>query len=344
MRNLSISKNSALLITDRQTRKYLTGVDIAEGFLVVSDDLTTLTDARYFSAAKITLSVAGVKAQLYTGEESLKRFLQSKKIKTLCVDFNKTTVNEYKRYSALGCKIKDCSKMLERSLSIKTQSELEKIKRACEIAQKTYYAAIKEVKVGITELWLKERIEKLYFEYGADGVAFETIVAFGENGAVPHHQTGETVLTKDVPILIDMGCTVGGFCSDLTRTAFFGRPSEKFFKCYEAVKQANLIAMRNITDKTTARQADGFAREYLKEKGLEKFFTHSLGHGLGLRVHEYPTLSKRKNYSLKNDMVFTIEPGVYIDGEFGIRIEDTVALINGKVERFYTDDKELLII
>ena len=344
MRNLSIGKNSALLITDRQTRKYLTGVDIAEGFLVVEKAMTTLTDARYFSAAKITLNSVGVNAVLYQGENSLKKFLSTLKIKTLLVDFNKTTVAEYKTYSAFGYEIKDCAAMLERSLSIKTNDELDKIKRACAIAEKAYHKAIKTVTVGISELELKERIENLYFELGADGVAFETIVAFGANGAVPHHETGETKLTVNTPILIDMGCTVGGFCSDLTRTAFFGRPTEKFVNCYNAVKVANQLAIENIYSNMRAKDADAIARNYLKEKGLDKYFTHSLGHGLGLRVHEYPTLSKKRNYKLADKMVFTIEPGVYFDGEFGIRIEDTVVLDSGKVERLYTDDKELLIL
>ena len=344
MRNLLCASKSAYLITDRLTRKYLTGVDIAEGVLVVCDKMTTLTDARYFSAAKITLEDAGINAVLYEGESSLKNFLATLKIKTLYVDYDKTTVSEYNEYLTFGYKIKDCSKILKQSLSVKTEYEFDKIQKACKIAQKAYYAALKSVKEGISELELKEKIESLYFEFGADGVAFDTIVAFGKNGAVPHHQTGQTRLTKNTPILIDMGCTVGGFCSDLTRTAYFGKPTEKFIKCYRAVKEANQIAENCIKVGDTARQADGYARQHLKTYGLDKYFTHSLGHGLGLFVHEYPTLSKRRNYKLKSGMVFTVEPGVYFDGEFGIRIEDTVLLTETGVERLYDDDKELLIL
>lgn len=344
MRNLLCTKKSAYLITDRLTRKYLTGVDIAEGVLVVNNVMTTLTDARYFSAAKITLESAGINAVLYEGVNSLKKFLSTLKIQTLYVDYDKTTVSEFNEYLSFGYQIKDCSKILQQSLSVKTEVEFDKIKKACKIAQKAYYAAIKTVREGMTEIELKDKIESLYFEFGADGVAFDTIVAFGENGAVPHHQTGQTKLTKNSPILIDMGCTVGGFCSDLTRTAYFGTPTEKFIKCYQAVKEANELAEQNIKANDTAKVADAYARRHLKKYGLDKYFTHSLGHGLGLYVHEYPTLSKKRGYKLKTGMVFTIEPGVYFDGEFGIRIEDTVLLTDSGVKRLYDDDKELLIL
>ena len=141
-----------------------------------------------------------------------------------------------------------------------------------------------------------------------------------------------------------MGCTVDGFCSDLTRTSYFGKPTEKFIKCYQAVKEANEIAEQKIKSGETAKQADAYARKHLKEYGIDKYFTHSLGHGLGLYVHEYPALSKRRNDKLKTGMVFTVEPGVYFDGEFGIRIEDTVLLTENGVKRLYSDDKELLIL
>ncbi len=344
MRKIEIPAKSALVITDRLTRKYITGVDIAEGLLIVSDGLTTLTDARYFSAAKITLNNAGVDAVLYEGLITLKEFLSSKKIKTIFVDYSSTTVKQYNEYLSLKLAVKDCSALVSKSISVKTESELQKIKNACQIAQKAYHTAIKQVKVGMTELELKDKIEKFFVDYGADGVAFETIVAFGTNGAVPHHQTGGTQLKVNMPILVDMGCTVDGFCSDLTRTAFFGIPDEKFIKCYTAVLNANLVAEQNIKIGMTAKQADALARNYLKKCNLDKYFTHSLGHGLGLNVHEYPTLSKSFTHKLESGMVFTVEPGVYIDGEFGIRIEDSVLLTEQGIERLFDDDKQLMIL
>ena len=125
---------------------------------------------------------------------------------------------------------------------------------------------------------------------------------------------------------------------------FFGNPDKEFIDCYDAVLKANEIAEQKIKCGTLTDEADGFAREYLKEKGLDKYFTHSLGHGLGLEIHEYPTLSFRKKDEITEKMLFTIEPGVYLEGKFGIRIEDTVLLTKDGVKRLFTDSKELKII
>jgi Xaa-Pro aminopeptidase len=202
---------------------------------------------------------------------------------------------------------------------------------------------LEEVKEGVTELELKEKLLTFYGELGAQGESFDTIVAFGKNSAVPHHQTGVTVLERGMPILIDTGCLVDGYASDFTRTVYFGKPTKEFISAYNAVKQANEYAIENIKDGTYTDQADGYARAVLKKYGLEEYFTHSLGHGLGLEIHEYPTLSIKRKDRLENKMLFTIEPGVYFDGKFGIRIEDTV-LLDGKAERLYTDKKDLIIL
>ena len=145
-------------------------------------------------------------------------------------------------------------------------------------------------------------------------------------------------------ILVDMGANYKGYLSDLTRTAFFGKPSSKFIVVYEKVKEANQVAIDSITAGMTTRDADMISRDVLKKYDLSKYFTHSLGHGVGLEVHEFPTLSPGSDNELKEGMVFTIEPGVYIDGELGIRIEDTVVIKNGKVERLFNDEKNLLKI
>ena len=196
----------------------------------------------------------------------------------------------------------------------------------------------------MTELELKDIIENYILEFGGEGTSFDTIVAFSKNSAVPHHKTGSTVLENDMPMLIDMGARYNGYCSDITRTFFFGNPSKEFISCYDAVLKANITAEQNIKCGTATDVADEFARNFLKEKGLAEYFTHSLGHGLGLEIHEYPTLSFRKKDILTENMLFTIEPGVYLENKFGIRIEDTVLLTKDGVKRLFTDSKELKII
>ena len=345
MKNFKCDKNSAYLITDRLLRKYFTDCDIAEGYLIMTDrEFVTFTDSRYFSAAKVELNNVGVKAILYNGLNDIKNYLVDNDIKTLKIDYTTTTVSEYFLYKDFGIEIKDCKNEIDNKRSVKSEEELSLIKKACEICQKAYHEGIKSVHEGMTEKELCENIESKIFEFGGEGMSFETIVAFGKNSAVPHHVTGDTKLKINQPILVDMGAIYKGYLSDMTRMAYLGKPTEKFMNCYNKVLTSATIAIEKITCGDRTDVADGYARNYLKDNDLDKLFTHSLGHGVGIEIHEHPFLSPRKSDELKNNMVFTIEPGIYIDGEFGIRIEDTVLLRNGKVERLFSDSKELIII
>ncbi len=344
MLKLPLTVKKAYLITDALSIEYLTGVKISEGYLLYSNSPTIFTDARYFSAVKSQIESQGFTAKLYNGIDSIKKELKSQRIKSLYINYDVITLSEYSNLLDLNVKIFDASNALKLVRSVKSQTELDNITKACEIAQTALYSVINDLKKGVSENFIKDKLESKMLELGAESVSFETIVAFGKNSAVPHHQTGETKLEDNSVVLIDMGCKYKGYCSDITRTFFYGQPSEKFKDCYDAVLSANLTAIENITEGTTTFEADGFARNLLKERGLGEYFTHSLGHGVGLEIHEFPALSPKKKDYLENGMVFTIEPGVYFDGEFGIRIEDTVALDNGAVKRLYSDSKELLIV
>jgi Xaa-Pro aminopeptidase len=182
---------------------------------------------------------------------------------------------------------------------------------------------------------------------GAEGTSFPTIVAFGAHAAVPHHQTGDTKLKFGDEILIDFGCKINGYCSDITRTFLFGDDGKKeeFKKAYAAVLKAHELVKERVTSGMLGKEADAIAREYLKSQGYGELFTHSLGHGIGLNVHEAPSVSMKGETPLENGMVFSDEPGVYLAGEYGIRIEDTVRLENGKVKSFMSKtDKNLIIL
>ena len=342
MKKISCDENSLYLITDRLTRAYISGTDVAEGYLLVYDKgAICLTDARYFAMAKRLFSNVGVDSSLYKGFESLKEQVKRLGKSRLYVDFSRETVKDYNAYKQFGLEIFDCSEILSKMRSVKTESEIELIKKACEIAQRAYHRSLDCVKEGMTELELKSVIEDNIIKFGGEGVSFDIIVAFGKNSAVPHHVTGDTRLKRNEPILIDMGAIVNGYMSDITRTAFFGNPDKKFLDCYDAVQKANELAEEKIIAGMMTNDADAIARDYLCKMGIGERFTHSLGHGVGLEIHEFPTLSPRTSERLKENMVFTIEPGVYFDDEFGIRIEDTVVIKNGKVERLFTDGKNL---
>ena len=333
------------LVKSEHLIKYFSGVSEIEGYLLVGKINVFFTDARYFLRLKENLSGCDIEPILYKSFEDIKNYLKSHGVKEVYIDYDTVTLselqNEYKRF---GAKIKNGTKDIKELRAVKTTEELENIKKACEITEKSFYEILPFIREGITELELKEVLEKAFIKNGASAPSFDTIVAFGKNSAIPHHKTGTSNLTKNQAVLIDAGCVYNGYASDFTRTIFYGEPSEKFTKAYNAVLKANEIAIECITDGTPLKSADAFSRDYLKSLGYDEYFTHSLGHGLGLEIHEYPSLSPKGEGLLKNNMAFTIEPGVYFNGEFGIRIEDTVALINGKVVRLYKDEKKLLII
>ena len=344
MKNSPFSNQNACLIIDDLTSQYFINAPLEEGYLVVADQKTCFIDARSFAGVKGDLVSKGVNVKLLNNADDVKEFLTEIKTQNLYLDFSRVSVKKYNEILAWGFNVLDCDEILSQMRSVKTQSEIDKTIMACKIAQKAMQSATENLVEGMSELELKDIIEKKVIEFGGEGTSFETIVAFDKNSAIPHHKSGQTKLQKDMPILIDMGAKYQGYSSDITRTFFYGKPTKKFVNRYNAVLSANLVAEKSIKvgDKTDI--ADGYARGELEGKGLAKYFTHSLGHGIGLEVHEYPLLSPKRKQELKENMLFTIEPGVYFEGEYGIRIEDTVLLTKDGIKRLFTDDKSLKII
>lgn len=338
-----IDKNCAFLITDRVTRRYFSLTDVAEGFLLLSAHPVYFTDARYFYAAKQKIK-NGIESKLYKNADTLKEEIKAQNITTLYLDYDRTSMTEYAGFKAFGAEIRDGSGILKEKRLVKTEEEIGYISRACEIIQNAYHKIITQAKEGMTELELQSLLEKEVAALGAEGMSFDTIVAFGENSAVPHHVSGETKLKRGMPILIDCGCKVNGYCSDYTRTAFFGEPTEKFVSVYEAVRVAGEKAEKEVYPDIPLKKADAIARDYLTEKGYGSLFTHSLGHGVGLEIHESPSLSPKAEGTLPVGAAFTVEPGVYSDGEFGVRIEDTAVMTKNGAKRLFSDDKNLIIL
>jgi len=341
---LRLGKNTAYLITDEADILYFSGVKGVEGTLCLGEEKIYFTDARYFHELKALLSNTDVIPLLYKGADDIRNYLLDKGVKTLYLDYDKTTVSTFKTYKKFGIKIKDGGQNIAKARSIKSANELSLIKKSCGVIEKAVKRAIDNLAVGKTELEVADEIEKEIIRLGGDGVSFDTIVAFGKNSAIPHHVPSSDQLEKDTVVLIDAGAKYKGYSSDITRTIYFGKnPSDEFKLVYNAVLTSNQLAIDNIKCGMTFKDADKIARDYLDGVGYGKYFTHSLGHGLGLEIHEYPRLSPKGVGKLKNGTVFTIEPGVYLNGEFGVRIEDTVVLKNGKVQRLFTDSKELLV-
>lgn len=334
------------LITDEKQRQYFLGFHSTAGYVILAPDgISFVVDSRYISAARKALEPKGIKVILGVDYAPLKEKALEVGAKTVGIDFTNTTVSglDYLKKDT-GFEFVDVSREIVEEMSIKTPEEISYIKKACQIAEKAWLEVLPLIKEGITERQLANELEYRFKKYGASGTSFDSIIAFGKNAAVPHHETGDTKLKKNQCVLMDFGCLYKGYCSDMTRTMFFGEPDEKFLKAYLAVLTAHVKCAEGIVEGMTGVEADKIARDHLQSLGYGKYFTHSLGHGIGVNIHEFPGLSPKGNATLKENMVFSNEPGVYFDGKFGIRIEDSAYLSGGKYVSFMKDDKSLVVI
>ena len=295
-------------------------------------------------AAEKLLAGTDVTPVLYTQKEVIERL---KTYESVGISFDQTPHSEYLALEKAGVNLVNIDSVFQKAMAVKNDWELANIQRACEIAEEAFLALLPEIKEGMTETEVAALLEYNMRKKGAQGLSFETIVAFGAHAAVPHHETGLTKLRFGDEILIDFGCRVNGYCSDITRTFLFGDDGkhEEFKKAYAAVLGAHELVKKTLVSGMTGKQADAIARDYLKERGYGELFTHSLGHGIGLNVHEFPYVSPRGEDVLVDGMVFSDEPGVYEVGKFGIRIEDTITLKDGKVMSLMSKtDRNLVIL
>lgn len=213
--------------------------------------------------------------------------------------------------------------------AIKSKAELKKLKKVAELGSQGYDYVVSVLKTGITEKEVAYLLDRFWKERGADGFSFEPIIAFGENSALPHYRAGDRKLKKGDTVLIDIGVKLEDYCSDMTRTVYFGKPPAKLKKIYEVVRQAQQKAMDKMKPGVKLAAADKMARDVIEKAGFGKEFCHSLGHGIGIEVHEWPYLRPKgadKDVPLKEGMVVTVEPGIYLPGLGGVRIEDTVEI------------------
>ena len=214
--------------------------------------------------------------------------------------------------------------------AIKDAGEIELLQRAIDIGDAAFEETVGKLSAGMTEKEAAWEFEKAIRERGAECLSFDTIVANGPNAARPHHQTGDTKLQEGETIVFDCGATYHGYCSDLTRTVVLGDADAEVTKIYNIVLDAQEAVIEQVESGYSGSEADGIARKIIADAGYADMFGHSLGHGLGLQVHEEPNVGPRGTTPLEDGMPFTIEPGIYIPGWGGVRIEDVVVLENGR--------------
>ena len=335
----------ALVTEQSDLRFYLTGFQSTFGVVIADREKTVFyTDSRYLEAAAQAMAGSGIEVGEYPRGEKLTSLLKG--YKTVAMPLDRVTANEYAALKEAGYKIVDSSQAFVSAMSVKTESEIANISLACQATDKAFLELLDEIKEGMTENEVAALLEFLMRKHGASGTSFETICAFGSNASVPHHETGLTKLKFGDEILLDFGCKVNGYCSDCTRTLLFGddKKHDKFKEYYYIVLNAQLEVYKKFHAGMTGAQGDAIARDYLAKYNLSGYFTHSLGHSLGINIHESPNLSPRDERIFTDGMVFSNEPGIYLAGELGIRIEDTVTLRGGNLFPLINTDKTLIIL
>lgn len=227
---------------------------------------------------------------------------------------------------------------------IKDASEQNLMRHASSLNDSAMKLLSQEVTEGVTEKQLAKRLAEIYVELNTDGFSFDPIVAFGANGADPHHEIDDTPIKNGDSIIIDIGCKKDSYSSDMTRTFFFQEVSEKSREVYETVKEANLLAIQAAKPGNRFSDVDKAARDYISAKGYGEYFTHRTGHGIGIDVHEPEDVSSSNDSILKPGMIFSIEPGIYLSGEIGVRIEDLVLITEDGCEVLNEVSKDLTIL
>ena len=323
-----------MLISAPENRRYLSGFSGSAGYLLISKAKAILvTDSRYTEQATKQSSYFDVR-QVRGGWGWLIDELKDSGVKKIGFESQDMTVASYnnlidaiKGDSALGnVSFVPAPGLAENQRIIKDQEELKMLQLAIDAADKAMDQVTPTITPGMTEKEVAWKLETAMRDFGSDTISFDTIVAAGPNGAMAHHQPTDYVIKQSDPIVIDMGAKVGGYCSDLSRSIAVGEPDETFNKIYDTVLGAQLTAINTVKVGMTGEETDNLSREVIAQAGYGDNFGHSLGHGVGLEIHENPRVGPRSTDVLELNTVFTVEPGIYLSGWGGIRIEDIVIL------------------
>ncbi len=327
-----------IFISQPENRYYLSGFDGSAGYLLITPQDTVLaTDFRYTEQAGIQSPEYRI---LQITGSSLNWFVElvaELKIKRLGFESGNISFAFHRKLSEVMNKVQPEIELIpiegvvESIRQLKEPEEIALITKAAEISDKAMEYIRQTIHVGMTEKEVAWEIEKFMREKGSQSLPFEAIVASGPNAALPHHRPSERRIGHGEPVVIDIGARAGGYCSDLTRTICLGHDSQ-FNQVYDTVLKAQLAAISTIHEGTSGAEADGSARAVITDAGFGQAFGHSLGHGVGLNEHEQPRLGPNSADTLISGMVFTIEPGIYLTGWGGVRIEDLVLLENGKLK------------
>ncbi len=307
--------------------------------LLTKNNKYIVTDKRYSTSiinSKIDYQLIDVGALAFLNKD-IEDIIKKEKIGTLGIEESDLTILEYR---LLKNKVKTKNIDLKNLRIIKLEKEILNIKKACQISDETFKYIMKQFKVGISEKEISTLLENFIKTKDAE-ISFRPIIAFGKNSAIPHHLSNQTKLKKNQIILLDFGVKFNNYCSDMSRTIFFGKADKKFKEIYETVLEAQIKAFKSIKVNLMADKIDKIARDYIVQKKYPNI-PHALGHGIGLEVHEAPQISPRSNDKIQNGMIFSLEPGIYIENYGGVRIEDLVLVKDNKPVLLYSSNREII--
>lgn len=344
---LKYEDNLAYLITSPHSLRYFTGFRGGEGIAVLSKEKNYLiTDSRYLEAAqKEAQNFVVIECVPYLSK--LKDIFSVLGTKTVVIEEDYLSVGQFNKIKGMfhdSINFECGSSYLERARIIKTAEEISYIKKAEDIGVKAFEHILGIIKDGITENDIAAEIDYYMRCMGAEKTSFDTIVISGKKTSMPHGTPSSKKIQKGDFITMDFGCVYNGYCSDMTRTIVLGKATDKQKEIYDIVLRAQLEGLNYLKAGIYACDADKVSRDIIKNAGYGEFFGHSLGHGVGLLIHELPNVSPKSDYILEENMVVSCEPGIYIPDFGGVRIEDLVVIKKDGIENLTDLDKKFIEI
>ena len=326
------------LVSASANRRYLSGFTGSSGYLLITEsDAVLATDFRYIEQAEAESPSYRVH-RTRGGIAWLPDMLAELGVSTFAIEADYMTVASHTALTAVLTESENAADVfteettgvIEGVRAVKDAAELALLEKAVEFADRALASVASRVEPGITEAQIAWELELEMRRLGAEGPAFDIIVGAGPNGALPHHRADDSILRQGDPVVIDMGANYEGYHSDLTRTFYVGNSDDEFLSIYSIVLQAQETAIREVRPGMTGEDVDKIARTVIEDAGYGEEFGHGLGHGVGLAVHERPMVVPTSEDVIENGMIFTIEPGIYISGWGGVRIEDIVVMEDGR--------------
>ena len=345
--SLPLEEYGALLVTSKVNRQYMTGFDSSAGaLLMTAQGAWFITDTRYYEAAQSV--VKGAKVLLSTKDEPydkhIKEVLQNSKITTVGAEEATLTHAQYLEWGEkLEATLVKAQQFFIDKRAVKEPWELEQMKKAQKFSEKAFEEILPLISTGITEKELATELIYRILKSGADNIGFDPIVVSGTKSSLPHGVPGDKKISNGF-LTIDFGAKVNGYISDTTRTVCVGKPTDEMINVYDTVLRAQLTALSFAKGGQSGTDIDAAARNVIKDAGFGDYFGHGLGHGIGLEVHEKPNATYVEEFTIPVGAVITIEPGIYLPGKFGVRIEDTIYMTAAGNENITSLPKKLLVL